>query len=166
MLKGMQHHYTKGFLYSVIKFEWFSYTQLLAHYSATTGSIFRTCGPIHSQYSNTHKNKDGETYTKETTETPEQFKDIINQLFNLKMDGVSIEIVGTFIWLTGNTKPYKDDIKALEFRYSPKKYAWYKAPSDYKKRSRKNYDMDTIRGMYGSQKVKEDKEEKKYLQAN
>ena len=92
--------------------------------------------------------------------------DIVRYIFNLKMDGVSIEIVGTFIWLTGNTKPYKDDIKALEFRYSPKKYAWYKAPSDYKKRSRKNYDMDTIRGMYGSQKVKEDKEEKKYLQAN
>nr|MDT2066884.1 molecular chaperone DnaJ [Enterococcus faecalis] len=94
------------------------------------------------------------------------FKDIINKLFNLKMDGVAIEVVGTFIWLTGNTKPYKDDIKALEFRYSPKKYAWYKAPSDYKKRSRKNYDMDTIRGMYGSQKIKEEKEEKKYLQAN
>ena len=29
-----------------------------------------------------------------------------------------------------------DDIKALEFRYSPKKYARYKAPKDYKKRSR------------------------------
>ena len=121
---------------------------------------------LFSKLKNTHKNKSGETYTKETTETPEQFKDIINQLFNLKMDGVSIEIVGTFIWLTGNTKPYKDEIKALEFRYSPKKYVWYKAPSDYKKRSRKNYDMDTIRGMYGSQKVMEDKEEKKYLQAN
>ena len=36
-------------------------------------------------------------YTKETTETPEQFKDIINKLFNLKMDGVAIEVVGTFI---------------------------------------------------------------------
>lgn len=55
MLKDMQHHYTKGFLYSVIKFEWFSYTQLLAHYSATNGSIFRTCGPIHSQYSEWNK---------------------------------------------------------------------------------------------------------------
>lgn len=114
---------------------------------------------------NTHKNKEGETYTKETNETVEQFKDIINYLFSLKMENVSVEIVGSFIWLTGNTKPYKDEIKKLEFRYSPKKYAWYKAPKDYKKRSHKNYDMDTIRGMYGSQKVKEDKEEKKYLQA-
>lgn len=75
---------------------------------------------LFSKLKNTHKNKEGETYTKETTETPEQFKDIINKLFNLKMDGVAIEVVGTFIWLTGNTKPFKDDIKALEFRYSPK----------------------------------------------
>lgn len=113
---------------------------------------------LFSKLKNTHKNKDGETYTKETTETPEQFKDILNRLFALKMDGVAIEIVGTFIWLTGNTKPYKDDLKALAFRYSPKKYAWYKAPSDYKKRSRKHYDMNTLREMYGTQKADTKKE--------
>lgn len=118
-----------------------------------------------SKLKNTHKNKNGETYTKETDETPEQFKEILNRLFALKMDNVAIEIVGTFIWLTGNTKPYKDTLKDLGFRYSPKKYAWYKAPKDYKKRSHKNYDMDTIRTMYGSQKIKEEQEERKYLQA-
>lgn len=119
---------------------------------------------LFDQLKNTHKNKDGQTYTKETSETPDQFKDIINKLFALKMEGIEIEIVGSFIWITGNTKNYKDEIKALEFRYSPKKYAWYKAPSDYKKRSRKNYDMNTIRGMYGSQKVKSEQENKKYIQ--
>jgi len=118
-----------------------------------------------SKLKNTHKNKNGETYTKETDETPEQFKEILNRLFALKMDNVAIEIVGTFIWLTGNTKPYKDALKDLDFRYSPKKYAWYKAPKDYKKRSHKHYDMVTIRTMYGSQKIKEEQEERKYLQA-
>lgn len=113
-----------------------------------------------------HKNKEGESYTKDTKETPEQFKDILNKLFSLKMKDVSIEIVGSFIWLTGNTKPYKQEIKDMNFRYSPKKYAWYKAPNDYKKRSYKNYDMETIRGMYGSQKVKEEKQKKQYLKAN
>ncbi|MDR1567652.1 MAG: molecular chaperone DnaJ [Streptococcaceae bacterium] len=108
---------------------------------------------LFSRLKNVHKNKDGESYTKETAETSEEFKDIINQLFSLKMVDVEIEIVGTFIWITGNTKLYKDCLKTLSFRYSPKKYAWYKAPADYKKRSRKNYDMDAIRGMYGSQKV-------------
>lgn len=121
---------------------------------------------LFSKLKNTHKNKDRETYTKETTETPEQFKDIINQLFNLKMENVEIEIVGTFIWLTGNTKEYKDSIKEQGFRYSGNKKAWYKAPDDYKKRSRKNYDMSTIRGMYGSTKVNQGKkEERKTLHA-
>lgn len=114
---------------------------------------------------NTHKNKNGKTYTKETSETPEQFKDILNRLFALKMEDVEIEIVGTFIWITGNTKIYKNEIKALEFRYSPKKVAWYKAPKDYKKRSYKNYDMDTIREMYGSEKITQtEKDKQKSLQ--
>lgn len=115
---------------------------------------------LFNKLKNTHKNKYGKTYTKETAETPEEFKDIINQLFNLKMENVEIEIVGTFIWLTGNTKPYKDVIKDLDFCYSPKKVAWYKAPSDYRKRSRKNYDMDTIRGMYGSHRLNKEEKEK------
>lgn len=120
---------------------------------------------LFNKLKNTHKNKDGETYTKETAETPEQFKEIINQLFNLKMENVEIEIVGTFIWLTGNTRHYKDSIKELGFRYSGNKKAWYKAPDDYKKRSRKNYDMETIRGMYGSTKM-EQKESQRFLKAN
>lgn len=115
---------------------------------------------------NTHKNKDGEKYTKETTETAEEFKDIINQLFNLKMEEVEIEIIGSFIWITGNTKEYKDGLKELGFRYSGKKKAWYKAPSNYRKRSRKNYDMSTIREIYGSTKVKKgQKDERKALHA-
>lgn len=60
-----------------------------------------------------HKNKEGESYTKDTKETPEQFRDILNKLFSLKMKDVSIEIVGSFIWLTGNTKPYKQEIKDI-----------------------------------------------------
>mgnify|MGYP002660761647 FL=1 len=66
---------------------------------------------------NTHRNFEGETYTKETTETPEEFKEIIEKLFKLKMEQVEIEIIGSFIWLTGNTKPYKDELKAMSFRY-------------------------------------------------
>lgn len=120
---------------------------------------------LFNKLKNTHKNKEGETYTKETTETPEQFKEILNKLFNLKMENVEIEIVGSFIWLTGKTKSYKDSIKELGFRYSGNKKSWYKAPDDYKKRSRKNYDMETIRGMYGSTKMKQN-DNQRYLKAN
>ena len=66
-----------------------------------------------------HKNKDGKVYTKETNETAEYYKNIINEL--LKMEGVEIEIIGCFIWLSGNTKEHKEAIKELGFKWHSKK---------------------------------------------
>ena len=95
-----------------------------------------------------HTNKDGETYTKETAETPEFFKDLISEL--MSMDGIIIEIIGCFVWITGDTKPNKDRLKALNFKWHMKKSAWYLAPEDYRKRSRRDYELDEIRAMYGT----------------
>ncbi|MCL2095575.1 MAG: hypothetical protein FWH10_01575 [Oscillospiraceae bacterium] len=66
------------------------------------------------------------------------------------MDDVIIEIIGCFIWLTGNTRQYKDKIKSLKFNWHSKKIAWYLKPDDYKKRSHKDYDLEEIRNMYGT----------------
>jgi DnaJ-class molecular chaperone len=97
-----------------------------------------------------HKTKDGEKYTAKTAtaETADQFKDLISQL--MKMDDIIIEIIGCFVWLTGNTKPYKETLKELKFQWHSKKTAWYLKPEDYRKRSRKDYDLDEIRAMYGT----------------
>lgn len=97
-----------------------------------------------------HKNKDGKTYTKETDETADFYKDIINAL--LRMKGVEIEIIGCFIWLSGNTKEHKDAIKGLGFKWHAKKKMWYLAPKGYRKRWNKKHDysIDEIRGMYGT----------------
>ncbi|MCL2694577.1 MAG: DnaJ domain-containing protein [Oscillospiraceae bacterium] len=97
---------------------------------------------------NVHKTKDGEFYDKKTAETPEFFKDLINEL--MKMDEIIIEIIGCFVWVTGNTRPYKDRLKALKFQWHSKKTAWYLKPEDYRKRSRKDYDLEEIRSMYGT----------------
>lgn len=68
-----------------------------------------------------HQTKDGETYTaKQTsTETADQFKDLINEL--MKMDDIEIEIIGCFVWVTGNTRTYKDKLKELKFQWHSKK---------------------------------------------
>jgi hypothetical protein len=97
---------------------------------------------------NVHQTKDGETYERETAETSDFFKDLISDL--MSMDNIIIEIIGCFVWLTGNTRPYKDRLKALNFKWHMKKSAWYLAPDDYRKRSRKNYELDEIRAMYGT----------------
>ena len=97
-----------------------------------------------------HKNREGETYTAKTasTETADQFKDLIAEL--MRMSDIVIEIIGCFVWVTGDTKPHREQLKALKFQWHSKKSAWYLKPEDYKRRSRKEYDLEEIRNMYGT----------------
>ena len=107
---------------------------------------------------NVHTNAQGERYTKDTDEAPEHFINIINEL--IRFDNVLIEIIGSFIWVSGETKPYKEELKELGFRWSQNKSSWYLAPDSYRRRSHKNYSMDDIRVMYGSKEVESQPYEK------
>ena len=101
----------------------------------------------------THKNAEGEFYQSRTatTETAAEFMDIIEKLIH--MDGIEIEVCGSWVWVTGNTRPHKDELKALAFRWSSNKAAWYFHRDGYKKRSKKSLTLDEIRGYYGSEKI-------------
>ena len=79
-----------------------------------------------------------------------QFKDIIEQL--IKFDNIIIDIVGCFIWVSGNTYPVKEELKALGFRYSKNKKSWYIAPAEYmqnRKSYKRQYSMEEIKNKYG-----------------
>lgn len=102
---------------------------------------------------NIHVNKEGETYEKETQETPQEFLWLIAEL--LKLDGIEIEIIGCFIWIFGVTKPHKERLKELGFRWHRKKCCWYKSPDNYRRWGNEEYSMDDIRMMYTSIKVKQ-----------
>lgn len=108
---------------------------------------------LFSKLKNIHKNKDNEFYEKETAETPEEWREIISELLNLKMQNVLIEVIGSFLWVSGETKPYKEALKSLGLKWGNKKKAWYLSPKGYKRFGKKNYDMSKIRTMYGSQSV-------------
>lgn len=132
------------------------YKKLVFKHHPDRGGDTATMQEINGEYEvmfervkNIHRNKDGETYEKENTEKPNEFKDIIEKL--VKMNGVHIEIIGCFIWVSGNTKAYKDDLKEMGFKWHSKKVCWYLAPADYKKKSRKEFQMNEIRNMYGVQ---------------
>lgn len=106
---------------------------------------------LFEQLKNKHTAANGETYTKETAETINEFKDIINKIINL--DGVNIEICGSWIWLTGNTYNYRTVLKELKFRFSNNKKAWYYHNEEYHKRGKKSFTLDEIRDLYGSETV-------------
>lgn len=97
---------------------------------------------------NIHQNKDGETYEKETEEAPEEFINLINKL--LHVPGLVIEILGSFVWISGNTKENKELIKSLGFKWSKNKEAWYLAPKGYHKKSRSDWSLDEIRSTFAN----------------
>lgn len=97
-----------------------------------------------------HMNADGETYTKESSETASAYMNIINAL--LKIPGIVIELCGSWLWVTGNTFAAKDILKNLRFKWSPKKSAWYFHSEPYRKRGKTEKSMEDIRSMYGSER--------------
>ena len=99
------------------------YRQLAMKHHPDRGGTDEAMKAINNEYDrlfpmlkDVHHTKDGETYTSKqnSTETADQFKDLINEL--MKMDSIVIEVIGCFVWLTGNTKPYKEQLKALKFQ--------------------------------------------------
>lgn len=116
----------------------------------------------------THMNKEGQFYKKETAETPREWREIINTLLSLKMENVLIEMIGSFLWVSGNTKPYKETLKELGMKWARKKESWYLSPKGYKRYGKKDFKMNDIRDMYGSQTVRgtaKNKDEKRLINA-
>lgn len=86
--------------------------------------------------------------------TAEQFADIVNKV--LFMDGVQIEIVGSWIWLSGNTYIYKDVIKAAGFFWSTKHKKWYYNGGTRKSKKHSKMSYDEIKSLHGSYNVKKE----------
>lgn len=79
------------------------------------------------------------------------FKEIIDQLINFDIE---LEIIGSWIWVSGNTFEAKTTLKENGFKWANKKKAWYYHEGEYKKFSKKHYSLEEIRTMHEHQKVR------------
>ena len=85
-------------------------------------------------------------------EVDDGFIDIVEVLIKLK--GIKIELCGNWLWLSGNTKAVKTELRQAGCFWAPKKRMWYWRPSDYRMpHNRKHYSMSYIRGKYGSTRI-------------
>lgn len=108
----------------------------------------------HFSFKNEHK----------TTEQEKQdfikYAEIIDKIVGL--DGIIIEIMGDWIWISGNTYPHRQTLKETGFYFAPKKTLWYYRPPEYKSSNRKPKTIEFIRMKYGSNII-ETKNEKQFL---
>ncbi|MFT3948199.1 MAG: hypothetical protein QM763_14610 [Agriterribacter sp.] len=80
----------------------------------------------------------------------EEYRQAIEKIINLP--GIVIEIVGNWIWVTGNTRPVKNTLKDAGFYFASKKIAWYYRNEAFKTRGN-GAPLEQIRAKYGSEKI-------------
>lgn len=66
---------------------------------------------------------------------------------------ITIELCGSWIWLSGNTYQYKAELKEIGFKWASKKKQWYWHSEAFRKKGKKALSMEEIRNYYGSTEV-------------
>jgi hypothetical protein len=90
------------------------------------------------------------------SEVTTNYGEILNNALNAIINcvGITIEICGAWIWVSGETKTNKDILKSSGFIWSNQKEMWYFRPKSQKKRFyRGKSSIDEIRVKYGSEKI-------------
>ncbi|RBQ32300.1 hypothetical protein CRU92_00890 [Arcobacter sp. FW59] len=76
----------------------------------------------------------------------------------LHFENITIELVGSWIWVTGDTKEIKEKLKEIGFKWANKKKMWFYG--EMKGRNPKEKSMEEIKAKYGSSTIKSDEKKK------
>lgn len=87
-----------------------------------------------------------------------EFMQVIGVLINLP--GISCELCGSWVWISGDTKSVKDQLKDAGCKFASKKSMWYWAPAGSRgRRGRGSKDMAYIRNKYGSRAIRSNRDD-------
>ena len=109
-----------------------------AEYAEAIAAILKTSG------------KTSEQVTDEM-EIEAQFIEKVQSIVNIA--GITIELIGRWIWVSGNTYAVRAEIKAAGFKFAPVKKVWYWHADEDSARNRKQYSLEEIRERHGSKPI-------------
>lgn len=90
------------------------------------------------------------TETNQRIKLSEEYRKVIERI--IALPGIAIEVVGHWIWVTGDTYAVRDKLKAAGLFFAPKKQAWYYRSEIFKTKGGKK-SLDEIRRKYGSEHI-------------
>ncbi len=133
-----------------------TYKKLAKQYHPDLGGDTATMQEINKEYAfASAKAIKGANLSEEETEheilSSEAYRKAIEQIIHL--EGITIELVGYWIWVTGNTYAVRAALKAAGFYFASKKAAWYFRTAEYKVSRSSGKSLDEIRNKYGSELV-------------
>ena len=152
------------------------YKELLKQYHPDNGGSTEATQAINAEYTELFKVLKDKHDSKQTDEQEhkssydnmkydfaedEKLREMLGKI--ILFSGITIEIIGAWIWLSGNTYAIRKDLKELGFKFAGNKKMWYWHSEAFQKKSRKHLSINDIRNYYGSTSVEPD--ERKLLEA-
>lgn len=136
------------------------YKELAKRHHPDLGGCKAIMQEINAQYESVmrgHYQRAGKSITEidELLEKDEVLRNKLNEI--LANDELIIEICGSWLWVTGNTREHKEKLKEAKFMWSKSKLAWYWRAEGRKFRGRCAESLDAIRASYGSVKLNAEK---------
>lgn len=123
--------------------------EIMKEINSEYSDLFRVYKDVHQSIK---EDSTEETYTAKTAtnEAPEDFINIIK--FLLSLGGLDVELCGRWLWIGGNTKEHKDQLKAMGCKWSSNKklWSWHYDGDATPYHKRHSQDMSHIRSKYGS----------------
>lgn len=106
------------------------YRELAREYHPDLGGCLETMKAINLQYherlrGESGKEHEGRKYTY-NNKTEQEIMDKIAEL--LKIPGLQVDLIGLWVWVRGDTKPAKDQLKELGCYWHSKRLCWYWKP--------------------------------------
>ncbi len=143
-----------------------TYKKLAKQYHPDLGGDTVTMQEINKEYAfASAKAIKGANLSEEETEheilSSEEYRKAIEKIIHL--DGITIELVGYWIWVTGDTYPVRAILKDAGFFFAPKKLAWYFRTAEYKVSKGGKKSLDEIRDKYGSEVLNDNKPKKRFI---
>lgn len=79
----------------------------------------------------------------------EELENVLNVLSSLS--GVIYEVIGNWVWISGDTREHKETLKEVGCKWAAKKKQWFYRPEEHKSSyNRREHSIDEIREMYGT----------------
>lgn len=101
-----------------------------------------------------------------TYEAYQAFIDLMFKVYeSLDTSELKIELCGSWLWVSGNTYPVKETLKALGFKYASKKRMWYWYYGERARSYHKPISHESVKRMYGCKTVSAENSTKKVLSA-
>jgi hypothetical protein len=79
----------------------------------------------------------------------EELENVLNIISGLS--GVIYEVIGNWVWISGDTREHKETLKEMGCKWAAKKKQWFYRPEEHKSSyNRREHSIDEIREMYGT----------------